>query len=84
MVDFPTCCRVAATKTDLMGCPRDKRAVQGSNFFRGMVWKRKSELNPRAAGKGVWHLPKAPSEELLLPPNALGQHVGAPAGWVEV
>ena len=44
----------------------------------------KSELNSRAAGKGVWHLPKAPSEELLLPPNALGQHVGAPAGWVEV
>ena len=31
-------------------------------------------------GKGVWHLPKAPREELLLPPNALGQHVGAPAG----
>ena len=46
--------------------------------------ERKSELNSRAAGKGVWHLPKAPSEELLLPPNALGQHVGAPAGWVEV
>ena len=46
--------------------------------------ERKSELNSRAAGKGVWHLPKALSEELLLPPNALGQHVGAPAGWVEV
>ena len=46
--------------------------------------ERKSELNSRAAGKGVWHLSKAPSEELLLPPNALGQHVGAPAGWVEV
>ena len=42
--------------------------------------ERKSELNSRAAGKGVWHLSKAPSEELLLPPNALGQHVGAPAG----
>ena len=39
--------------------------------------ERKSELNSRAAGKGVWHLPKALSEELLLPPNALGQHVGA-------
>ena len=46
--------------------------------------ERKSELNSRAAGKGVWHLPKAPSEELLLPPNALGQHVGAPVGWAEV
>ena len=46
--------------------------------------ERKSELNSRAAGKGVWHLPKARLEELLLPPNALGQHVGAPAGWVEV
>ena len=46
--------------------------------------ERKSELNSRAAGKGVWHLSKAPSEELLLPPNALGQHVGAPAGCVEV
>ena len=42
--------------------------------------ERKSELNSRAAGKGVWHLPKAPREELRLPPNALGQHVGAPAG----
>ena len=46
--------------------------------------ERKSELNSRAAGIGVWHLPKALSEELLLPPNALGQHVGAPVGWVEV
>ena len=46
--------------------------------------ERKSELNSRAAGNGVWHLPKALSENLLLPPNALGQHVGAPAGWVEV
>ena len=62
-----------------------RRMVDPHLLASGVCEKeRKSELNSRAAGKGVWHLPKAPSEELLLPPNALGQHVGAPAGWVEV
>ena len=58
-----------------------RRMVDPHLLASGVCEKeRKSELNSRAAGKGVWHLPKAPSEELLLPPNALGQHVGAPAG----
>ena len=35
-------------------------------------------------GKGCGTSTKAPREELLVPPNALGQHVGAPAGWAEV
>ena len=62
-----------------------RRMVDPHLLASGVCEKeRKSELNSRAAGKGVWHLSKAPSEELLLPPNALGQHVGAPAGWLEV
>jgi hypothetical protein len=44
-----------------------KRAQIGAQLARG--WER-----------GVAPPPKAPREELLLPPNALGQHVGAPAG----
>ena len=62
-----------------------RRMVDPHLLASGVCEKeRKSELNSRAAGKGVWHLPKAPSKELLLPPNALGQHFGAPAGWAEV